>query len=574
MLGLLKAPLRRRRPGDEDGFALIMVIAIGAVLMILATVAVTSAISGTMKARQDSAWNAALSAAYAGIEEYQSRLSNDSFYVQYGNPDAEFSGDSNITLPEDDQENPAFGIGTTGTWATVAGSAGTAKYRYEVNTEDYLDTGTLRVRSTGLVNGVVRSVVADLRQTGFIDFLYFTDYEIQDPEISGESASCEKYEWAGRSSSSCGDIRFASGDVINGPLHTNDTMTICEATFNGVTTTSNSTNKGSGRLYIRDDGCGNAHFNAGGLSYAPTIGMPDTNSQMKRETRSDLASEGVKPGCLYTGPTSIVFNSNGTMTVKSPWTKVTNITGNPPTGGSTPSACGSLTDLRSSGGATITVPDRNLVYVQNVPTVSTDPNYWSRYASGQPDCEYNGNPLGYPIRYEYLLSSDAYGCKNGDVFVKGTVKGQVTVAAENYVYVVGDVTYKDDSTDILGLVGQNAVWVWNPINSSGNTLLSNNGRTIEAALLSVAHTVQVQNFRYGGNRGTLHITGAIAQKFRGPVGTGNSSGVVTGYAKDYNYDPRLRYTAPPKFLSPVTTTYGVTTWMDTPAAMNPDGSYR
>src|SRR5690606_29113388 len=111
---------------------------------------------------------------------YQSRLSNDSFYVQYGNPDAEFSGDSKLILPTGDQENPAFGIGTTGTWATVAGSAGTAKYRYEVNTEDYLETGTLHVRASGLVNGVVRSVVADLRQTGFIDFLYFTNYEIQD----------------------------------------------------------------------------------------------------------------------------------------------------------------------------------------------------------------------------------------------------------------------------------------------------------------------------------------------------------------------------------------------------------
>lgn len=178
----------------DEGFALIMVIAIGAVLMILATVAVSSAISGTMKARQDQAWGAALSAAYAGIDEYQSRLSNDSFYVQYGNPSADFSSGSTLTLPTGTQENPAFGIGTTGTWATVAGTSGSAKFRYEVNTSKYYDTGVIQVRSTGIVNGVTRSIIADLRQTGFIDFLYFTDYEIQDPDISGQGIGCVKYE--------------------------------------------------------------------------------------------------------------------------------------------------------------------------------------------------------------------------------------------------------------------------------------------------------------------------------------------------------------------------------------------
>jgi Tfp pilus assembly protein PilX len=563
--------LLRARPGrEEEGFALIVVIAIGAVLMILATVAVTSAISGTMKARNDQAWNAALSAAYAGIDEYQSRLSNDSFYVQYGNSSADFSSGSTLTLPTGTQENPAFGIGTTGTWATVAGSGGTAKFRYEVNTSKYFDTGVIQVRSTGLVNGVTRSIIADLRQTGFIDFLYFTDYEIQDPDISGEGIGCVKYEWAGRSSS-CTGIQFGKNDVINGPLHSNDTLLICESEFNGNVTTSNSQNKGSGRLYMIPSGCGTADFKTG-IGYAPTVGMPTTNAQMKRETRSDLTTQGVpNPGCLYTGPTSIVFNSDGTMTVKSPWTKKTQTTGDPASGGSTPAMCGTTTALRSSAGATITVPDRNLIFVQNVPTVSSDPNYWS--GSGQPSCAKNGNSLGYPISKE-SASSSAYGCKNGDLFVQGTLKGQVTLAAENYVYVTGDIKYKDSSTDILGLVGNNAVWVWNPMDKNGDKLLSGSDREIDAAILSVAHTFQVQNYRYTGKRGDLTIKGAIAQKFRGPVGTSSGGVIVNGYNKDYNYDPRLKYTAPPKFLSPVTTTYGVTTWMDTTAAMNADGSYR
>ena len=111
-----------------------------------------------------------------------------------------------------------------------------------------------------------------------------------------------------------------------------------------------------------------------------------------------------------------------------------------------------------------------------------------------------------------------------------------------------------------------------------NAILNNSdyvNRTVEAAILSVAHTFGVQNYQYGGNRGTLTVTGAIAQKFRGPVGTGPGTGsVTTGYGKNYSYDERFRYSAPPKFLSPVTTVYGVTVWVEISPVFDPDGSYR
>ena len=47
------------------------------------------------------------------------------------------------------------------------------------------------------------------------------------------------------------------------------------------------------------------------------------------------------------------------------------------------------------------------------------------------------------------------------------------------------------------------------------------------------------------------MTGAIAQKFRGTVGTFSGGTVSTGYIKDYNYNDRLRYREPPYFLDPV-----------------------
>ena len=47
------------------------------------------------------------------------------------------------------------------------------------------------------------------------------------------------------------------------------------------------------------------------------------------------------------------------------------------------------------------------------------------------------------------------------------------------------------------------------------------------------------------------MDGAIAQQFRGPVGTGSGSTVSTGYLKNYIYNDRLRYREPPFFIDPV-----------------------
>ena len=97
--------------------------------------------------------------------------------------------------------------------------------------------------------------------------------------------------------------------------------------------------------------------------------------------------------------------------------------------------------------------------------------------------------------------------------------------------------------------------------------MKDNGRTINAAILSVNHTFQVQNYDIGSSRGTLMVSGAIAQNFRGAVGTGR-----TGYVKDYLYDQRFRNIAPPKFMVPVSTTYGVSVQVEVGKAFNADGS--
>jgi len=94
------------------------------------------------------------------------------------------------------------------------------------------------------------------------------------------------------------------------------------------------------------------------------------------------------------------------------------------------------------------------------------------------------------------------------------------------------------------------VRVYRPVSNPSSTNCASNSATpgditIDGAILALAHSFAVDNYDCG-TPGTLTIHGAIAQKYRGAVGTGNSNGtVVTGYSKNYNYDNRFKYVMPP-----------------------------
>lgn len=572
---------RAIRDGRSDGMALVTVVIFGTVLVMLVATAAAFASSGAIKSRTDDDWNGAMAAAYAGLEDYKARLANDTTYVQYRNPASPFSAAGTGNLPP--TTNPALLLGGA-KWAQVPGNPdqpSRAFFRYEVDNSQYANSGVVRLRSTGMVGSEVRSIVVNVKQTGFIDFLYFTDFEVKDPVQSKPSCATSTgkphYAWYYTSNthdSNCTEIQFGPNDVINGPLHSNDTLLICGSTFNGKVTTANTKSP----YWKKASGCSNPTFTQGVPTPDSSIGMPQTNLQMKTETRTDLSDSVKRPGCLYTGPTVITFTGDGKMNVKSPFTKFTQVVGDPATDGSTPDLCGKVGNvtngLGSTAGATIDVLPQNLIYVQNVPAAG-DKNYT---ASGTWPANFTCAPSGngwsfgssaYPMANETVPSATPahYGCRNGDVFVQGTLHGQDTVAAQNYVYITGNLTYQDNTKDMLGLVGNNAVWVWNPFKDSSTPLLGSD-RTIYAAILSVGHTFMVQNYDIGPARGSLNIYGAIAQEYRGTVGTAAGN----GYIKNYNYDPRFKYTAPPKFLSPVSTTYGVSTLVEVPKAFKPDGS--
>jgi hypothetical protein len=71
--------------------------------------------------------------------------------------------------------------------------------------------------------------------------------------------------------------------------------------------------------------------------------------------------------------------------------------------------------------------------------------------------------------------------------------------------------------------------------------------TIEAALLALEHSFIVDNYSCGAKLKNLNVVGAIAQYYRGAVGTTETS----GYLKNYVYDQRFERTEPPHFLEPI-----------------------
>lgn len=161
----------------------------------------------------------------------------------------------------------------------------------------------------------------------------------------------------------------------------------------------------------------------------------------------------------------------------------------------------------------------------------------------------NGNAtlmLGSVIEGDYVLAvPDANGYTN-----------QIRLAG------VGDITYKDNTKDLLGL--------W-----ADDVVLTTNAKdiTLDASIIAGWPGENAKdgglynsNCTAGGckiDQGSLTINGSLIQNMRGAIGHFTSLGpppVHTGFSRIMNYDPRLAANPPPFF--PVTGSYTIVAWDD------------
>ena len=96
--------------------------------------------------------------------------------------------------------------------------------------------------------------------------------------------------------------------------------------------------------------------------------------------------------------------------------------------------------------------------------------------------------------------------------------------------------------------------VHHPCSNGNNGKGSLENPWIYAGILSTHHSFIVDNWGCGTELGKLNVYGAIAQDYRGAVGTTGG----TGYLKDYRCDGRLATDEPPYFLAPLKAGWKVT----------------
>lgn len=499
----------------ERGFTTVVVMGMLLVGMLLVAAAFAASDNDTVVARHDQYYKEAYNAAEAGVNWYYFHLTQDAnFWSNCTTGPVNLAGtswgaESKNTIPGSEAQYAVELLPPAGsTYTQCVTGQGTS----------VIDptSGTFQIRSTGNYRSVRRTIIATFKRTSFLNFIWFTDYETNDPVVpranltpSQVSTQCTVHDWPSPRSSNCSDPYFISGDSLAGPVRSNDEFQFC----------GNPTFGRSGKNDKLQSAAPTFYRSCGGTTSNPTLNSAPQVNQTNLVMPPSNATLKTHADCIYTGPTHITLNGS-TVTVK-------------------------------NNGATSTCNVVNgVIYVQNA-TCSTD------FATSET----------YP-------AND--GC--GDAWVHSTGSGagrDLTIAADNDVIVDGSIIRQSGTNAAIGLIANNFVRMYHPaLDSSGNCIgnyTPSSGEDagvgpvsnpeIDAAILSLKHSWIVDSWDCGNPLGTLKVLGAIAQEYRGTVGTFNqgSGTVTTGYLKGYTYDDQLRYHDPPFFLDPVQAGWDVQT---------------
>ena len=329
-------------------------------------------------------------------------------------------------------------------------------------------------------------------------------------------------------------------------------------------------------------------------------------------------------GCLFTGPTMIelVYKSGSEyMDVWSPLSKKTDYSGG--------TNCGQGQFSPTTAFVkNIPMPSDGVVYVQNVPEpvnvagvpTCQDPNCWTSASLNALNASSSVSPsdgnsgagttcFTNPEAPNAL--PDSSDCTGGNLFVEGELNGELTIGADNNIYITRDVTYSCADTggalqsplgglpaacasetipDLLGLYANGDILMSHPVNScsfvgstescTNDAACPNNGTTASDTMADVTPTCSVgtsgsgavidallialngsfgnQNYNVGAALGGMYLNGSDVAEFRGPFAISG----VTGYTKQFSYDTRLAYLSPPDAVTASTDNWFPAGWVN------------
>ncbi|SHG66508.1 hypothetical protein SAMN02745221_00715 [Thermosyntropha lipolytica DSM 11003] len=431
------------------------------------------------------------------------------------------------------------------------------KYRIKVLEQG---NGYVKIASTGWTDRepeIKKTITAVLGQRTFTRYSYFS---VDDPS----------------------NIRWTSNDIVYGPYHTNGHLVIDgNPTFYGRVTY-------SGRIHFYNGvwrgGSEDPDFNGPypvngssprfmqGIRWAVPLEVPPSNSELKIRAQNG--------GYYYEGRTSIRLNPDGTVTVRY-FKKIDNYT---------------YEDVTE----TLPLPPNGVIYVNSNPNIP------------------GGNE-----------SHGKFDKRMGNAFVSGTLRGKLTIAAANDIYITGyDPTdynfnsarnkptgagsggnggviyaattfapvyengtltgYKAEGDDMLGLVANNNIWIlckgWfdnpNPRLTDLQANVTPKYINVYGAVFALDGSFGLEKYYPNPSDGrywptgsynnkdykyeTIYQRGALIQKTRGIVGQDISSWFSSswlGYrSKNYAYDDRMTYEAPPHFIEPSNRGWEIISW--------------
>jgi hypothetical protein len=494
-----------------------MIIALGVMLVtsLLLVAGYTAVRDDTTLSHNEIIAKQAYYAAVGGVQEYEYQLqANPDYWQTCKTPESTVPQEEKITKEDNYNGHYAIKLLVASTAPAGTTACSTTNPFGSMIQSGGATANTFRIESTGYAGNDKRTLIATFHVVGFLNYVYFTQYEVEDPSLDGDSTTaCEKY-YAEREAkkANCQTILFAGEDSVKGPMHTDDAANVTcskELSF--------------GRSGHEDA----VEINGGTWPACSKSSEPTYNDPTKKPTKgaelvapqsdTSLLSY-VEEENLFTGVTHLVLNGTTKEITAKYWVEEKGV--------------------EKEVKKTIKWPKNGLIYVQ----------------AGK-DCAYTYNPTEADTSTE---EKEEINC--GTVYVSGTYSEPLTVAAQNDLIVNGSIYPTSvegklgsapSGTTTLGLIATEYVRIYHPVKETRYSCENESGSLenpwVYAAILSTSHSFIVDNFDCGNQLGHLNIYGAIAQKFRGPVGTT----AETGYYKNYVYDERLATDEPPYFLSPL-----------------------
>jgi len=547
----------------REGYALLLVLMVLLAVGILAAGAVTVAGNASLINSYESRRTELEMLADAGLETARTRLNADPRLY----PESGYKILENGTIPTD-----AAGVAIPGVRRyTYAGPIGQTSGQFGVfgSIISVVESGNSRVVRRG-----------DISQESFAKYAYFTDVEPS-------------------------NIAFGGGDVISGPVHSNDRIKIYDsgATFRGPGMVTTAKDVDGERYATFTEGydeyvariplpdlaeldklkgyaqSGGTVFTApnGGQTYEARLRIEFVNYDLNGDGRKDGENEGffrvyrgqgdanyvnaIRPGNNNGWPSSKncgYWTGNGSNRRFIPLSEL---------GGNSSSRLAKLRDSSArcylGGSDSLTNGFQAEDGANNGAWV---PRPFALHGSvparlaGLDDYNYL-----FPLSRSLNPNFKGVIHVTGRVAISGVVRGRVTLAATGNILIADDVVYASEGNgceDILGLFsGGDIAVVDNMLNTPQKISNSDPYRSYDSTpsefingVLLTLNTFHVQNYDSGPTsnelcqntwfgRGCLFLTGGIIQRTRGPVGT--SAG--TGYLKRYTYDA-CAYSDPPPYF--------------------------